>query len=234
MIVALINQKGGVGKSTTAVNLGAALAAAGAQVQLLDLDPQGSLSTFTELPDSVELHNIGDDLQAHLDAVRQNDNRRSDVYTLLDCPPTLGAECVLALSVADLAIAPTPPKFLDMHGLSQLMETVEVAREHGNPGLLLRVLITMKTARGSLHREFEQAARQAFGALILDTTIPQAMLFERAAVSHAPALLLEPNAPGAQAYIQLAEEVRRQLEGGRRLKPAAAESGSRGRRGRKG
>lgn len=83
-VVAIANQKGGVGKTTTAVNLGAALALGGHHTILIDLDPQGNASTGLGV------------------AV---DQRRKTVYDLLAGSETL-AECAIDTGIKNLTLVP--------------------------------------------------------------------------------------------------------------------------------
>jgi chromosome partitioning protein len=91
-VIAIANQKGGVGKTTTAINLGTALAAIGEQVLIIDLDPQGNAST-----------GLGIDRR----------NRRFSTYDVLMGEAGL-TDAVVATAVPRLAIAPST---LDLAGL---------------------------------------------------------------------------------------------------------------------
>ena len=83
-IIAVMNQKGGVGKTTTTVNLGAALAEAGSRVCLIDLDPQSHLSLHLGI-DTASASN-GDD---------QGESRQHTVYDLLIDPACEASQCVV-------------------------------------------------------------------------------------------------------------------------------------------
>jgi|SRR5262245_8848594 chromosome partitioning protein len=98
-VLAIANQKGGVGKTTTAINLGTALAAIGEQVLIVDLDPQGNAST-----------GLGID----------NRNRDRSTYDVLIGEATL-RDTILSTAVPKLSIAPST---LDLSGLE-----LEISRE---------------------------------------------------------------------------------------------------------
>ena len=91
-VLAIANQKGGVGKTTTAINLGTALAAIGERVLIIDLDPQGNAST-----------GLGIDRR----------NRRVSTYDVLVGEAPL-REAVVATAVPRLSIAPST---MDLSGL---------------------------------------------------------------------------------------------------------------------
>ncbi len=173
--IAVINQKGGVGKTTTAVNLSAAIAAAGNRVCVIDLDPQAHASLHLGVSLNDEELSIYDVLtgRANLDQVRLklDDNlslvpahlnlaaaevelagevgrevilrdhlshQSEDLdYLILDCPPSIGVLTLNALTAVQEVFLPLQPHFLALHGLSKLLQTIQLVAGRLNPQLRL-------------------------------------------------------------------------------------------------
>src|SRR5258708_5256965 len=134
VVYAIANQKGGVGKTTTAVNVAACVSAGGAQTLLVDLDPQCTAT-------NAETRRRGG-----LGPVRER-----FAVTVLDCPPSLGPVSVNALVAADRVIVPVQAEYLALEGLVQFLDTLAMIRREMNPALdVSGLLITMHAERTRL------------------------------------------------------------------------------------
>jgi chromosome partitioning protein len=173
--IAIMNQKGGVGKTTTAVNVCAALAEAGQRVCLVDLDPQAHATLHFGIQLALETPSIYDVLvgdvpwadvrrqvagnlwivPSHLDLaavevelagvvgreVILRDKLHQDEapfeYLFIDCPPSLGILTLNALAAVNEVLIPLQPHFLALHGLSKLLETIDLMAKRVNHRLKL-------------------------------------------------------------------------------------------------
>ncbi len=171
--IAILNQKGGVGKTTTTVNLAAALANAGKRTMVLDLDPQAhatlhlgetpgqsDCSMYDVLTQNVSLASVRKEVApnlflcgSHIDLAAaeveligtvgrevilrdklDEDTEKFD-YMLIDCPPSLGVLTLNALCAAYEVFIPLQAHFLALHGLSKLLETIQLVSKRVNRDL---------------------------------------------------------------------------------------------------
>ena len=120
-VIAIANQKGGVGKTTVCAALAAALRERRHFVGLLDLDPQACLSLLATGVEQVEPHDLARAIKRHA----------ADDYVLIDTPPSLGAATDAATRAAHGVLVPTQPEFLSLRGLGSLLAAIDVSKVIG-------------------------------------------------------------------------------------------------------
>ena len=211
-IVAIANQKGGVGKTTTAVNLSSCVSALGKKVLIVDLDPQGNTTTGYGIPKrSVECGTyevlIGRATAAQ--AIRKTEFR-TDVIgsnTFIDCPPSLDLLTLNGLSACDSVLIPVQCEYYALEGLSELISTLKTIRKKYNPYLDIEgVVFTMFSLRYNLTVQVVEQVQKYFGSKVYKTTIPRSIRISEAPSYGQPINFYEPKGKGSEAYMDLAIE----------------------------
>ncbi|MBX3169368.1 MAG: ParA family protein [Candidatus Eremiobacteraeota bacterium] len=196
MILALINNKGGVGKTTTAVNLAAAYARSGYRTLLADLDPQASASLHLGRRESGPTHIPRLDVCC---GFPQNTGDYEHVF--LDCPPALSPLTHRALELCDRFLVPLQPQYLAMEGLANLLRFAH------NPGRWLGIVLTMVDSRARVTHEIIALLRQRFPDKVFQTEIKNNIRLSEAASFGQSIFEYDGRCPGAKLYAQLKEEV---------------------------
>src|SRR5688572_7909614 len=248
--IAIINQKGGCGKTTTSINLAACLARLGHKTLLVDMDPQGHCGVGLAVPEEQIERTILDALieetdgrpaklsevvwqiasdfdlapsDIHLAAFEQlfagragrEDRLRKalesvkDAYEwcIIDCPPSVGLITFNALRACDEVIVPVETGFFSLHGLTKMMETLEMLREKCGNEIEVRVLPTQYDTRTKLAREVLSELRAKFREYLMESTVNFNTKLKEAASFGQPITEYDPGSRGYKDFVNLAREL---------------------------
>ena len=128
-------------------------------------------------------------------------------FVLLDCPPFLGAVTLNALVAANLLIIPTQPEFFSAHALRTMTAAIRQVRNHHNPDLVYRILITLSDRRNRIHREVGEQIRSTFGEGVFQTIIEVDTKLRESAIEGKPITHHKSQSRSALQYEALAQEL---------------------------
>lgn len=246
-VLAVTNQKGGVGKTTTSINLGSYLAQAGRSVVIVDLDPQANATTGLGVQlkaDTATLYEVLAHSVPAQDALQPTDHDNLNIipstpnlagaaielmnkpyreyrlrralkplreqfdFVIIDCPPSLGLLTINGLVAADRLLIPVQCEYLALEGLNQLLQTVELVRQHLNPRLqVLGAVLTMYDRRTAMARKIVRTVRKTFPGHVFDSVIPRNTELAEAPGSGQSILAYAHGSRGAKAYEYLSDEL---------------------------
>ncbi|MBZ9574508.1 ParA family partition ATPase [Modicisalibacter sp. MOD 31.J] len=206
-VVALLNQKGGSCKTTTATNLARALQMDGSDVLLVDSDPQGSARDWAAVREDQPVTVVGIDrptIERDLKHIAKKD------IVVIDGAPQAADLAVSALKAADLVLIPVQPSPYDIWATSDLVDLVKQRMEI-TEGRLQAAFVVTRAIKGTRIGAEVTEALAGYELPVLESRITQRVIYPVSATAGTTVLEAEPNSDAATEVRALASEIKQLL-----------------------
>ena len=204
-IIAILNQKGGAGKTTLSTNLARAFQQGGNKTLLIDSDPQGSARDWHAAGNGELLTVIGLDrptLDKDIKAVS-----RDYEWVFIDGAPQLAEMSISAIKCADLVLIPVQPSPYDIWAAEDLVDVIKERQSITDGKLKAAFIISRQITNTTLGKEVREALA-GYELPIFKNGTFQRIIYAKSAAIGSTAIDLEPGSEAAQEIMLIRDELK--------------------------
>ena len=208
MIIGLLNQKGGVGKTTLSVNLAASLARTGARLLLIDADPQGSALDWAAAREKESLFSVIGFPRATIHKEIGKIGQGYD-HVIIDGPPRVTDLARSAIMASDVVLIPVQPSPYDIWSVDEIVKLTEEARIYRD-NQKVTFVINRKIANSIIGRDVREALAN-YSIPTMTAAVTQRVIYAEAVAQGQAVYELDPNGPAAAEIEAVTNELLEEL-----------------------
>ena len=207
-IIAILNQKGGAGKTTIATNLAHALQLDGHKVILVDSDPQGSARDWNAASDGAILQVVGMDRSTLAKDIQSVVNNHD--FIIIDGAPQIADLAIAAIKCADVILIPVQPSPYDIWACEDLVEIIKARQEIMNGKPKAAFVISRVIKNTQLSKEIREAL-EGYNLPVFENHTTQRVAYANSASTGSTVVSKETKGDASNEIHAIAHELKRFL-----------------------